>query len=329
MESFFLPVCYHYIRPPRKEDLSPRIMGAREREFREHVEKLKEQFFVLAPDQIVPFFQGKYSWDTQQCGTLFTFDDGLSDHYRAACILNEYGIKGLFFTPTCFLVEELPANPTIIHYALAQYGIIRFLEIMYEGIQTICGDETVRTIKFVAGVDDPWEVIKQIKLIFKYELDSEKGRKVLIYIYQNLLLKNNPKVLEDMHLTKAQVKEMVDMGHSFGVHTRTHISVAASNLAQPEFNREIVEPQHYLEKEFSTNIDAFSYPFGAKKDCLSSGELLKQTSIYQTAYTVEEKVSYRDESPFEIGRYQPMSKMSAQDVIDKLNSIIQSTRRPY
>ena len=155
--------------------------------------------------------------------------------------------------------------------------------------------------------DDQWETIKKIKLIFKYKLGHINARKIAIYIYENLLLPKYPDILNIMHLTENQIKEMLEMGHSIGVHTRSHVSVASSNLSLSDFNKEVVYPKKFLEKTFDTEIIAFAYPFGEKEDCLESKKLLERTNEYQMAFTVEKIVNKIDTSTFELGRYSPMS----------------------
>jgi len=125
-----------------------------------------------------------------------------------------------------------------------------------------------------------------------------------------------------MHLTQKQIAEMLSMGHSVGVHTRTHISVAASKLNTQDFLYEIVEPKKFLEDTFSTQVVAFSYPFGEKQDCLQSAELIERTDIYKVAFTVEERLNNSSTSLFEVGRYSPRSQMSAADLKNRMDEII-------
>ena len=99
---------------------------------------------------------------------------------------------------------------------------------------------------------------------------------------------------------------MIEMGHTIGVHTHTHISVAATKLSKDDFYNEIIFPKNYLEKEFDIPVYSFSYPFGERKDYLSSMKLLNKTKEFKLAFTVEEILNF-DNTPLEIGRYQPHS----------------------
>ena len=116
------------------------------------------------------------------------------------------------------------------------------------------------------------KIIKEIKNTFKYKLDYMNSRKILLAIYKKTLFRDFPNAMEIIHLTKEKITKMVEMGHSIGVHTHTHISIAPSKLTKKEFEKEIIFPKKILEKEFSIKVDSLSYPFGEKQDCFSSSE---------------------------------------------------------
>ena len=267
----FLSLCYHYLRPEKTADSFPRILGSTLEEFEEQVKMLQKQYQIISLDDIKKFIQKKTNFT--KIGMLFTFDDGLSDHFEAAKILSKYGISGVFYIPTCILENE-PANPNIIHYCLAIYGVSRFISEYNFCINKFELNKDF-TLFFDRKKDDPWTTIKEIKKIFKYKLDYSNSRKILLTIYQNTILKDFPNAMEIIHLTKEKIKKMIKMGHYVGVHTHTHISVAPSKLTKKEFEKEIILPKKILEANFSTSVDSMSYPFGEKQDCLSSSELLK------------------------------------------------------
>ena len=111
----YVALCYHYIRSKKKEEPFRRILGNSVDEFYKHIKLLKSNYQVLSPSEVLNFSYDEFSLDGDKYGLLISFDDGLSDHYRAASILAENGIKAFFFIPTCMLIDWMPANPTIIH----------------------------------------------------------------------------------------------------------------------------------------------------------------------------------------------------------------------
>ena len=128
----FLSVCYHYVRKP--DNSFPRILGTKIEDFEEDIIMLKNRFRMISQDDVLKSYYEGNKEDSSQKGMLITFDDGLSDHFEAAKILYENDIKGIFFVPTCIISDHLPANPTIIHYGIAEFGIEKFLEVFHEAL---------------------------------------------------------------------------------------------------------------------------------------------------------------------------------------------------
>ena len=315
----FLSLCYHYIRPDNDDPFS-RLMGTKITEFKNQIKMLKEKFEMISLDDVLEFINTKI-FENNKHKMLLTFDDGLSEHYNVAKILKQFDIKATFFIPTCILKERLPANPMIIHYVIAKYGIEKFLEEFRYALKKLGLEIEKYDITYVREDDDVWKKIAEIKYNFKYKLGYKISREILLHIYQNSLLIEYPNILEIIHLNKEQIHEMLEMGHRIGVHTHTHISVAATSLSDSDFFNEIVFPKKYLEDEFNVPIKSFSYPFGERKDYLSSMRFLNKTKEYDLAFTVEEIVNFGN-TPLEIGRYQPMSQDNVRTLENNLSNII-------
>lgn len=317
----YLALCYHYIRTD-EYDPFPRILGTKISEFENQIKMLKQNFQMISLDDVLKFSYEKPKLSNDKHGMLITFDDGLSDHYEAAKILHKNKIKGTFFIPTCILKEKLPANPTIIHYSIALHGLQKFLSIFSDGIKHFELSGSEFNVIYEPKKDNVWSKITEIKSLFKYKLDYKMSRQLLLYIYENLILSDFPDIFKKIHLEKDQIKEMIEMGHTIGVHTHTHISVAATNLSEDDFYKEIIFPKNYLEKEFGIPVYSLSYPFGEKKDCLSLKKLLNKTNEFKLAFTIEEIVNFDSTSPLEIGRYQPHSNDSVITLENTLSDII-------
>lgn len=318
----YLSLCYHYIRNEDSENLFPRILGTSVNEFEKHVEMFFEHFQLISPSNALAFSYSDYNFKTNQAGLLLTFDDGLSDHFIAAKILAKHGIKAIFFIPTCILKDELPANPIIIHYCIAKFGLSNFLIELKYALEKHLHNFQNHIIEFTKGKDNPYEIINKIKNLIKYGLDQKLSRIILLEIYENMFHNKYSNAMEIMHLTKEQISEILEMGHSIGTHTHSHISVGSSKHTDDEFNFEIIEPKNYLEKSFGIKIDFMSYPFGGVVDCLSSKDLIVKTNSYKLVFTVEEILNKKSTSPFELGRYMPTSSDTSELIYKKMNSMI-------
>ena len=318
----FLSLCYHYLRPIKTLEPFPKILGLTLDEFENQVKMLQKNYQIISLNDVVNFTQKNFNFS--KTGMLFTFDDGLSDHYEAAKILSKFNINGVFYIPTCIFDNE-PANPNIIHYCLANYGINGFISeyiIVMKKFGILSED---LFLSFNKKIDNPWITIEKIKKIFKYKLDYIQSRKVLLTIYKNTLLKDFPNIMEIIHLTKEKTQKMIEMGHYVGVHTHTHISVAPSTLTSKEFEKELILPKKILEETFSTNVDSLSYPFGEKQDCLSSSELLNKTKLYKIAFTVNTILNTDKTHPLNLGRYQPLSTDNYDQLKQILDKIVENT----
>ena len=314
----YVSLCYHYLRQNKDVDKFPRILGTNIIEFKNQLSMLGKNYEFISLDQIYNLSGKKINLHKKYPKILLTFDDGLSDHYTAAKILAELNISGIFFIPTCIIEDKLPANPIIIHYTLAIFGMENFLKEYKKNLEILELDLKLLDISYSKNDNNVWDVIAKIKSIFKYQLGYKNSRKILLNIYKNLLCKKYKNPLEIMHLNENQIKKMIEMGHHVGAHTHSHISVAATELSSKDFIKEIIHPKNYLEKKFNIKVNSFSYPFGGKNDCLSSSELIKKTNKYDVAFTVEEIMNTNITPRYELGRYQ----LTSTDTSLKLNNTI-------
>jgi len=321
MSKSFLALCYHYVRHNDDSDPFKRLLGTSENEFYEHLKMLSHHYEFISLDDVYNFLYTDKWTQKGKPGLLLTFDDGLSDHFNAAKILSEFNIKGVFFIPTCILKERQPANPTIIHYCIAKYGIVKFLEVYDKILIEKNIVEKTYKIRYNKEIDSIWDVIAKIKSIFKYRFSYQHTRSILLLIYQRLLLKEYPNVIDMMHLSEEQIKKMNIMGHNFGTHTHTHISLPAKKLTKEQQELELIEAKQILEKVTKEPIISFSHPYGETKDCLIPSQLVDLLKIYKLIFTVEQKNNVINTSPYSIGRYSPTSRDDIVTLRNKLSII--------
>lgn len=301
----YFSLCYHYVRPEKENDEFPKLLGTRVNEFKKQISMFEENYKMISLKNVEDFSYKNYKLGNT-LGMLITFDDGLADHYLAAKILEKKQIKAVFFIPSCISEDNLPANPIIIHYSIAKFGIKKFLDHYESSLKKFQLNKNSLKISYNPQKDDPWKLIDKIKTNFKYKFNNHNARKILINIYENLLIPSIPNFMEKAHLSNEQIKEILEMGHSIGGHTHTHISVPTTLLNSDEFNKEIILSKKSLEKRFHTNIISFSYPYGEEKDCLSTKKFLKNTN-FKIAFTVKAQINNHKTPPLEIGRYEPYS----------------------
>ncbi len=309
MTSQFYGLCYHYIRK-ENNDPFPRIFGTKINDFNEHVKMIQKKFEVMSLDDLQLFYKQNTNAVNKKKGIIFTFDDGLADQFEAAKILYENNISGIFFIPTCSLFDNVPANPIILHYAIAIHGLKKFLGEFGKYFEKYDISEKPLFMQNQEIIENKFEVINEIKDILYYKINHILTRKILVEIYQDFILSENI-VNDDIHFSIDQVNKLLKMGHKIGTHSHSHISIGSSKMSNEEFNLEIIKPKELLEKKFRTSIISMSYPFGEKKDCLESEKLLKKTKSYEFAFTIENKLNVINTPKLEIGRYMVHSKDNA------------------
>lgn len=76
-------------------------------ELRQLIAFLGKHFVLQSPDYLAQFYQGEAPKPGTRPSVVFTFDDGLRNNFRAAQVLEEFGIRGLFFVvPDFFQAAE-------------------------------------------------------------------------------------------------------------------------------------------------------------------------------------------------------------------------------
>ena len=323
-KAAYIGLCYHYVRQEKHLDPFPKILDICKDGFIKHLKMLIKNYQILSLKDALSIAYSDFELSGDKYGILITFDDGLSDHYPVACMLAENNIKGVFFIPTCILSERLPASPIIIHYCLAIHSIDVFLNSYRNALEEFQLPISQYDIRYEKGVDNPWKTISLIKSCIKYKLGYDNARNVLLHIYDHLL-KGYPEIMDKMHLSREQVNEIIQMGHSIGSHSYSHPSIAGVHLAREEFVREVINPKHFLEETFNISVDAFSYPSGEKQDCLSEEMLKNNTQEYKLAFTINGILNTPETSPFELGRHMPWGTDDENRLNQNIRTIIRES----
>ena len=160
MNPNFVALCYHYIRKDTNDPF-PRLLGTKINDFSNHIEILKKQFTILSLEKIYSMYYNQDKVVKNETGLIITFDDGLSDQFEAAKILSEHNISGTFFIPTCIIKERLPANPIILHYAIAIHGVEKFIDELKKIFFSIEIENEIP--QFNQKKDNVWKTIDEIK----------------------------------------------------------------------------------------------------------------------------------------------------------------------
>ncbi len=310
MQKKFITLCYHYIRPD-VDNPFPKILGTKKSDFVDHINFLKKKYSICEPTSII---DSDLSIDNRSdLGILFTFDDGLSDQFEAGEILRDENIRAIFFIPSCIIQDKLPANPIIIHYSLALYGLDKFIMKYNEILEGINLDRKL-LIQRKRNESD-LDTIFRIKKNFYYKMSPENTRAVLLKIFEDMSSDFGLK-MKDIHLSSEQVHKLLKMGHAIGTHSHNHVSMLNPFLDSEEFKNEFISPKYALETTFNAKVDSMSYTYG------DIGDFNKYnfTNPFKLIFSVEPKINNEHTLKTNVGRYE----IHSTDTADKLKFILKN-----
>jgi hypothetical protein len=210
-----------------------------------------------------------------------------------------------------------------LHYTIAHYGIGRFLEVFREALAVHALDGAAYNVEFRKGIDNAWQKIAEIKNVFKYRLSLADSEKVILSVYEKLLLKDFPNIFSTIHLTADQIQKIVAMGHDIGSHSHFHISLTGGDLSTSDWQREVIDSKTILKNTFAVSIDSIAYPFGEKKDFANLEEKMNQAGLYRIGFIADEPaLNTHETSPFKIARYLPLKVDTVDILANKLASLL-------
>lgn len=187
---------------------------------------------------------------------VFSFDDGLKEHYTVAFpLLRKYGATGYFFP----IAETLTGEFSHVHK-----GHI-LLDKYEEELITMWNHHS--KVKFAP----PNELGKG-----KYRFDSQTISQFKKYL-ASVAVGTKNRVFdvimgeadislstEEYYMTKSELREMSGEGMVVGNHTLTHPYM--TRLTPAEQEREILEGHRAIEAATGKTPSAFAYPFGSYDD---------------------------------------------------------------
>ncbi len=126
-----------------------------------------------------------------------------------------------------------------------------------------------------------------------YPVLKEFSYPAVSYIYEDFIDE------EKYYLTKSRIREMGRGEMEFGSHSKSHPRLSGKK-GREFLEREIITSRKNLEKITGTEIETFSYPYGAYSKRLFP--LLKKAG-YRAAVTVENGVNTKKTNKYELKRF--------------------------
>ena len=285
-----LVVNYHYVGMP--EYPFPGIHGLSIDEFCRHVRHLKDRYSIIGLDDLQSIHSSN---DKTYC--LLTFDDGLTCHYENVFpVLNDEGVKGVFFISTKPLSSHQAANTHKIHVVRAHMEPADF----YNELRGLCQDRGVHIDRSLEDISTRYyrydiELNAKSKYILNYVLsDSVRGDFI-----EGLFSKIYPderKFVSDWYLSEEQILKMNSQYCCIGSHAHTHNPLAKMDYDQAY--KELSESKAILEKITGNDITTLSYPLGSKGAVGSREADIAKNVGYEYAFTMYRGMNKNIDNPF-------------------------------
>lgn len=260
--------CYHYLK---RHDEFRRIWGHNFDLLKKHINFFMKEWKPIGIKDLNLALRGELILPPK-CSIL-TFDDGLKEHSTIiAPYLNELGIKAIFNVCTNTILKREPTIAQTIHFGTAYFGIRIFSQMIIPYI----GDDVIRA-DYLKMLEDK-KMVKlndlnlAIKIFFNKNKAQKKSQEVMNTFWNKELEKISPDIFDKVFMDEADVRNILSLGHTVGIHTASHAHVTDKCFNQEFIQTEIIEAKRDLEKISNGHVDSFAYPFGKKKDSLLEDE---------------------------------------------------------
>lgn len=197
-------------------------------------------------------------------GFVITFDDGYRDNFTTGReILNQFGIRGVFFVATDMVDRKTLLWEHLLYYLGAH-------EISRRRLRDVASERLSRTI---ADSELFW-MLRSIATVA--ECDDILGEA------SSLAPLTSPADVNTLYPRWQDVRATASEGHQIGSHTVRHRM--RHLLTRTEFAFELVRSKCLLEEQLQQEVSAFSYPFN---NYLFSDEELCREAGYRLVATVD------------------------------------------
>lgn len=246
--------------------------------------KLLARNFTFRPLEDVLFARNR---DQRRPEIALTFDDGFSRCRDDAIlqILDDFKIKA-----TIFLITDCIDNKTLMWRnmlsAICAVEPAERLVKVYNATATENQQPLVSHGKQILSASMRWNMHD------KDRLAGDLWARCDLPPLREYLDEHRP------YLTLADIHEWIGMGHSIGLHTRSH--PRCSMLDEQQVETEIVQPAAEIRSRFPMTFLPFSYPFGDRLPAILEKNLFDR-DIVDCAFGID-GFSPVGTSPFALGR---------------------------
>lgn len=215
----------------------------------------KNEGNILTPEN---FFEKKL--ENEKINFLFTFDDGLIDHFRILPLMDQFHVKGIFFICSSYYRDKKLLNVHKIHHARSHIPEKIFRDYFFIKMDKLYFDynKYKSSANKFYSFDNPENSL--MKYLLNFILDPNLIDELLFDISSDYKL-NFDHIASQLYLNLDQIKMIKKKGHIIGLHSDTHQNM--TRFSEIESNKEIeLNKNFFKEFDLSSKYKCFAFPYG-------------------------------------------------------------------
>lgn len=259
-------VTYHYVRPVADSEW-PGIKGLELAQFMGQLDYIQRYYTpVSIDDLILAGRDNKYPLPVN--AILLSFDDGYKDHWQYVYPeLRRRGISGVFYAPARSLIDRELLDVNKVHFVLAAISDHSKLVAHIDGVikehALILDLPAVSDFHHAFMKPSRWDPAPTVyvKRTLQHGLPASLRTSIANDLFMKFVSKDVATFAEELYLSPAQAREMIDGGMHFGSHGDAHIWLSQASEAE---QRADIENSFriFCALGVSSEDFTFCYPYG-------------------------------------------------------------------
>ncbi|MBN1559659.1 polysaccharide deacetylase family protein [candidate division KSB1 bacterium] len=272
---------YHRVLPGRPRFV---IDAIDVQEFEQQVKILTSCFNVCSLEAAIPALQRGELPPNSVC---ITFDDGYRDNYEYALpVLVKYNVPATVFLTTDFIGAQkfLWHDLVLWAFEVTTMECMTFDELGLQDARLVEQEDREKVAVYV---------LEKLKTVTTARRDE-----LITMLYDRMAVNSRPQA--SYMLDWQHIREMSDLGMTFGAHTKSHVIL--STLDDEALEEEIVGSKKAIERHLPSPVTSFAYPNGRKDDFDERAKKILRESGFQCAVTTDRGLNDRSQDVYALNR---------------------------
>ena len=259
-------IVYHYVR--HLKNTQYKIYGMEVEKFEKQIRTLKKKYNPIGAEEIIEVINNDKP--IAKNSMMFTFDDGLKDHYKYVFpILKENKIEGVFFPSGKPIQEKMVLDVHKIQFILGSINnsssVILEIKKNLNDFRKKFKIKSFDSYYKEYAIEDRFDTkeVTFIKNLLQKGLPLILRSKLVNNLFKKYVTSDEEKFSKKLYLSINEIYKMKKSGMVFGSHGYSHYWL--STLSEKELSKELKNNEQFL-KKISGNYKIICYPHGSYND---------------------------------------------------------------